>query len=285
MTNSLGLFSAMLDHGIEPLKASAFGRPKEIALLLTVGLIARAGAVISVVCPECSGTHEVEMNDGQTGWMCDAVGWVDAAADEVEAVCVKPEKFVELLRDQADVPRHWAKPRKAPLLWSIGSYLFQDCRVGVYFMLGAVDLEQFSEAREFLKQEPRSDGVAVLTNDRRDLSQLALPCNGRIIPITDCIELGTDGRIALDRRWIAERVLPEHLLRPAQPGRPNRAERMAAELIRELDCDGALGDLSTNKRHRVLLDAAKARNGEETTLSKLPCDKAWAAYLAENSGI
>lgn len=285
MTNSLELFLAMLDHGSEPLNSSAFGRPEDIAQLLNLGLIARAGTVISVACPECSGTHEVEMTGGQAGWMCDAVGWVDAAADEVEAVRAKTEQFVELLRNQADVPRHWSKPRESPLLWSIGSYLFQECRVGVYLMLGAVDLEQFSDAREFLKHEPRSEGVAVLTNDRRDLSQLALPRHGRIVPLIDCVELGTDGRLVLDRRWLAERVLPEHLLRPAQPGRPNSAERMAAELIRELDRDGALSKLSATKRSRVLLDAAKARNGDETTLSKLPCDKAWAAYLAENGDI
>lgn len=285
MTTSLELFLAMLDYGSEPLNASAFGRPEQIARLLSVGLITRAGAVTSVGCSECLEAHEVEMNDGQLGWMCDAVGWVDAAAGEVDAVCVKPERFVELLRDQIDVPRHWTKPRNAPLLWSIGSYTFQDCQVGVYFMLGRVDLEQFSEARQFLRQEPRSDGLAVLTSDRRDLSQLALPRHGGIISITECVELGSDGRLTLDRRWLAERVLPERLLRPAQPGRPNRAEQMAAELIRELDRDGALRGLSESKRHRALLDAAKARHGKETTLSKPPCDKAWAAYLAENAGL
>lgn len=276
--NRIEVLAALLEHCHEPVRGNAFGSPTVLRTFASARLVTQNGHVAVVGCPECSGLHEVETIDGSLGWICDAAGWIEAPAEDVAALTINVDRFVEMLGNQVDKPRRWAKPCDNPILWSLGSFTFGDHRVLVYFLLGPANLDRITEAQLLLRYEPFTDGIAVLTSDRCDLA-LSLPRSGRIVPMVECVEIDSDGNLALNREWLARRVLPEQLLHPAKRGRPNDAERMAAELIHELDQKRDLGKLGQNARHRELQAAAKARYGPSTTLSKEPCNNAWSTYI------
>lgn len=265
-------------------RGSALGPAMKVAQYSELGIIVPAGTVSAVLCNRCDQQHLAEITTGLEGqgWFCPADGFVEAKPEEVAAFIVRPERLVQLLADQMDTQRRWAKPRDAPYVWSLGSFHFRELRVGVYFMLNAGELERFNEACLSLMGEPRCDGMAVITNDLRDVSQLILPHAGRVVSLADSIIVSDDGQIVLRREWLAQRVLPEQLMGRSKPGRPNEKQQLAADLIRELDRDGGLRRLGQNERHRILLQTARERFGKDTTLSKAPCDKAWEKHVSTN---
>ncbi|MEM7776351.1 MAG: hypothetical protein AAF732_12150 [Pseudomonadota bacterium] len=283
MTRAIELLSNMLTSRSVRLRECAFKSKEAILALRAAKVIVSSGQVETVFCPECSSIHDVEVLGRHTGWMCEQAGWTVATPEDISAIEVKADRLCELLADAMDVERSWSKPRGKPIIWSIGRFDYQGLTAGTYFMADASDLENFSIARSLLAQEPRTDGMALLTADRSDLSQLRLPYAGRIVPMQECVEITDSGKLEIDREWLARRVLPEELLRRKGPGRPNSAQKLAEELIPTLDRNGELRPLSQGKRHEALLAEAKRKYGEKTTLSKEPCNIAWAKYVSEDN--
>ena len=149
-------------------------------------------------------------------------------------------------------------------------------------MLNAGNLERLSDAIGWLKREPRVDAIAVLANERQDMSDIALPWNGRIVRLADYVGLDGGRGWVLNRTRLAQRVIPPHLLGPKDRGRPNSAYTLAAELIPEVDRKGALRAIRSRRgRHKVVLAAAKAKHGASATLSRDPCEKAFQDYLSK----
>lgn len=261
---------------------AAVGSEATIADLVQFGVLAPAGVVTHRLCDRCDRQHlaEIESSPDGQGWYCPADGFVVAEAADIAAYKVRVDAFVFLLARCVDRPRRWAKPRAAPIVWSIGSFAYANLQVAIYFAVNISTLDVLNDLMPFLDGDPRTDGFVVLTSDNADLSRLILPRTGRIVSMLDCLSITTTGQLEMRREWLARHVLPEHLLRRSKAGRRNTAEKLAAELIVELDQDGQLRALSGSERHRVLQAASQRKHGPLTTLSKTPCNKAWAAYIA-----
>ena len=267
-------------------RGNAFGSEKLVAELVDLGVLVPAGTIERVICDRCEEQHFADIVgevDCQ-GWYCPADGFVKAEPATLAAYSVRVDAFVHDLARAMDRTRRWAKPRGAPILWSIGSMTISDQLIAVYFAANAGAPHIFNEILPILSGEPRVDCIAVLTNDTRDLNGLILPRVGRLLSIVDGITIGEKCEINLNREWIGRQVIPEHLVRRPKAGRRNTAEQLAARLILELDGDGKLQAMGQNERHRTLEAAAKRAFGPTKSLSKEPCTKAWNAYLASNVG-
>ena len=265
---------------------NAIGSERLVAELVDLGVLVPAGTIEQVICDRCEVQHfaDIEGEVDCPGWYCPADGFVKAEPATLAAYNVRVDAFVNHLARAIDRPRRWSKPRGAPILWSIGSITISDQLIAVYFASNAGAPHTFNEIVPILRGEPRVDCIAVLTNDTRDLSGLILPRVGRLLSIVDGITIGEKCEINLNREWIGRHVVPEHLLRLPKAGRRNTAEQLAAGLILELDGDGKLQAMGQNERHRTLKAAAKRTLGPTKSLSKEPCNKAWAAYLASKVG-
>lgn len=263
------------------IRGKAIGSDAFIDDAVGLGVLVPAGTVERLLCDRCGEQHlaDIESVAGSQGWYCRADGFINATHADIAAYSVKVGPFVDKLAGAMDRPRKWARPRGAPLLWSIGSITISGVRIGTYYASDAGDAHVFADIQRILASEPRMDCMAVLTNDTRDLSGLILPRPGRLVSIAEVLRICGQG-IELLPEEISRRVIPDHMLRPRKPGRPNKAEKMAAELILELGGADKLGGLDQNERHRVLKAAAQRRFGPETTLGKEACNAAWEAYLA-----
>lgn len=263
------------------IRGKAVGSDALIADAVDFGVLVPAGTVERLFCDRCDEQHfaDIETFSGSQGWYCPAEGFVHARPAEIAAYSISVDAFVDHLAGAMDRPRKWARPRGAPVLWSIGSMTISHLRIGTYYTSNAGDAHVFTDVLRILASEPRVDCMAVLTNDTRDLSGLTLPRAGRLVSIAEVLRIGGHG-IELLAEEIGRRVIPDHMLRPRKPGRPNKAEQMAAELILELGGADKLGGLGQNERHRVLKAAAQRSFGPATTLGKEACNAAWEAYLA-----
>ncbi len=278
--NDLGRLLSLYPRTI---RGTAVGSEALIADAVGYGVLIPAGTVERVLCDRCDEQHlaDIENVAGGQGWYCPADGFVQATPAEIAAYSVSVDAFVDHLAGAMDRPRRWARPRGAPILWSIGSMSTSGLRIATYYASNAGDPQVVTEVLRTLTSEPRVDCIVVLTNDTRDLGGLPLPRAGRLVSIVDVLRLGEHG-IELLTEDIGRHVIPDHMLRPRKPGRPNKAEKMAAELILELGGADKLGGLGQNERHRVLKAAAQRNFGPATTLSKEACNAAWEAYLASD---
>ena len=267
-------------------RGNAVGSEKLIAEFVDLGVLVPAGTIERVFCDRCDEQHfaDIESEADNQGWYCPADGFVKAEPAALAAYTVRVDAFVDHLAGAMDRRRRWAKPRGAPILWSIGSMTVSDQLIAMYFASNAGTPRIFNEILPILSGEPRVDCIAVLTEDTRDLSGLILPRVGKLLSIVDGITIGEKCKINLNREWIGRHVVPEHLLRLPKAGRRNTAEQLAARLILELDGDGKLQAMGQNERHRTLQATAKREFGPAKSLSKEPCNKAWNAYLASNVG-
>ncbi|MEO0751600.1 MAG: hypothetical protein AAFY25_07320, partial [Pseudomonadota bacterium] len=98
-------------------------------------------------------------------------------------------------------------PKTDPSVWSLGSFAFNGFQVSTYFATDAAAPSIFHALIQFLRDEPRADRLAVLTNDTRDTTALVLPQPGRVVPLIECAEISSVGLLQLDRDWLARRVL------------------------------------------------------------------------------
>lgn len=265
------------------IRGKAVGSDAMIADAVGFGVLVPVGTVERVVCDRCDEQHfaEIESVAGSQGWYCPADSFVRASPAEIAAYSVSVDAFVGHLAGAMDRPRRWARPQGAPILWSIGSMSISGLRVGTYYASNAGNPHVLTQVMRMLESEPRVDIIAVLTNDTRDLGGLILPRGGRLVSIVDVMKIGGHG-IELQPEELGRHVIPDTLLRPRKAGRPNDAEKLAAEPILELGGADELGGLSQNERHHVLKAAAQRRLGPKTTLGKEACNKAWEAHLASH---
>ncbi len=265
------------------IRGKAVGSDAVLADAVRFGVLVPAGTVERVFCDQCDEQHfaDIESVAGSQGWYCPTDGFVQASPADIAAYSVSVNAFVDHLAKAMDRPRRWAKPRGTPILWSIGSMSISGLRVGTYYASNAGDPHVFTQVLRLLSSEPRADSIAVLTNDSRDLSGLTLPTVGRLVSIVEVVTIGECG-IKLQTEEIGRHVIPDNLIRRRKAGRPNDAEKLAAELILELGGADELGGLGQNERHRVLKAAAQRRLGPKTTLGKEACKKAWEAHLASH---
>ena len=280
-----GITEAVLAFAGASIHGASFGLPGTIKPLVDLGVLAPTGQLSEVACEECDEHHMASVIVTAAGprAVCFRTGleYLPEGALTIFEVRVVP--LVDALADDLDRLSRWAQPRAEPFLWSLGSFAHLDLRVGVYFMLNAGDLERWNDAMGWLKRDPRTDAIAVLTNETRDLSDIVLPWDGRVVKFADYACPNDRGRWTLDRTRLAKRVLPTHLLHPRDRGRPNSAYTLAAELIPEVDREGALRAIRSRRhRHRVVLAAARERHGANTTLSREPCEQAFQDYLRKN---
>lgn len=275
--------SSVLSLYPRTVRGAAIGSSKLISELVDLGVLVPAGVVAHRLCDRCELQHFAEIvssTEGQ-GWHCPVDGFIVPELADIAAYSVRIDAFASALAGLMDRRRFWAKPNGAPILWSVGSLTIGNLQIATYFAPGFGSPRSFGEIVAILSNEPRSDCIAILTNDTQDFGGLALPCPGKVVPLADCLTIGEDGHITLNREWLARLVVPEHLVRASKKaGRPNKAEQLAAALIGEQDRDGALEKLGQNERHRALQAAARSKHGPRTTLSKVACNKAWIAHRA-----
>ena len=282
-TNPLWLLEAILAYGGRTIHGAAIASPEDLTPFVNIGILVPTGHVTEVLCGECDDFHQARIMRTGQGLMavCDRTGIEVEPEGDLTAFRVQTDALIELLAEKMDLQRRWAKPRATPILWSIGSFGFRNCEIGVYYMQGGADLERFNDTVGWLRSEPRNEAVALLTSDKRNLNQLLLPWPGRLVPLADCLCADKRDHLTLDRERLARHVLPKELLTPPRGGRQASKYQLAAELILALDEHGALQKIgSARARHRALLSAAQAREGNDVTLSREPCDKAWGAYVA-----
>ena len=221
---------------------SAIGPTRLIGTLVDLGFLVPAGVATRRLCDRCNEQHlaDVVSTSEGDGWYCPADGFVLASPSEIAIYTVRIKRLFELLTEQVEKKRVWAKPQGKPVLWSIGSYQFQDLRIAIYFAADAADPETFNVIQQILDDEPRPDGIAVLTNDTREISRLALPHHGRIVELSECVDISEDGRVLLKHEWLARRVLPTRLIEPPKRGRPSHARDALIPVIEDLDRAGQL---------------------------------------------
>lgn len=281
-SNLRGLTEAVLAFAGVKIHGAALAAPKCLKPLVDLGVLIPAGHLSEVPCTECDEHHPASVFATASGWraVCHNIG-VEFVPEEVLTVYeVRVTPFVDAIAKNMDHQSRWAQPRATPFLWSIGTFTHLDLRVGVYFMLNAGDLERLNDAMGWLKRDPRPDAIAVLTNEARDLSDIVLPWDGRVVRFVDYACPNDRGAWTLDRTRLAERVIPTRLLAPRNQGRPNSAYTLAAALIPEVDRNGAVRAInSVRGRHRLVLAEAKSRRGPSTTLSIGACEKAYQDYL------
>ena len=268
------------------IRGKAVGSDEFIAEAVKIGVLVPAGTVERVLCDHCDEQHlaDIVTTDEGQGWYCPADGFVNADPPRIAAYRVSVEAFVDALAGCVDRQRRWAKPRGAPVIWSIGHAAISGLQIAVYFALDAGVPAVLNQLRSIVGDEPRVDCIAVLTNDSRELRQLTLPRVGSVVRLSDCVELSSAGQIVLNREWLGRIVIRDELLPRIRPGRSNDKEQMALNLIREMDANREIRRLkSARERQRVLERAAKLRHGKSTTLSRKPCDRAWAEYIREIS--
>jgi hypothetical protein len=283
-TNPFLLLETILAYGGQTIHGAAIASQEDLKPFINLGILVATGHVTEVLCGECDAFHQARIIGTGQGLVaiCDRTGFEVETHGELVAFRVQTDALIDILAEGLDIQRRWAKPRANPIIWSVGSFCFRNCEIGVYYMQGAADLERFNDTMAWLRSEPRKEAVAVLTSDKRNLSQLALPRPGHFVRLADCLRAGKHDSPTLDRELLARYVLPSDLLAPPRPGRQARKLELAAQLILFLDESGALQKMgSARARHRALLSAAKAREGNHVTLSREPCDRAWAAYMAQ----
>lgn len=279
IVESILAFAGSTIHG------AAFAPSESLKSLADLGVLVPTGYLAEVACDECDEHHMASIIATGAGKraVCLRSGLEFIPEGDLTVYGVRAAPLVGMLAESLDRQRRWAQPRVAPFLWSLGSFGHLNFQVGVYFLLQAGDVEHVNDAIGWLAREPRYDAVAVLTNERRDLSNLALPCDGRVVRLLDYICTNDRSRWELDRTRLAERVIPQRLLRLNVRGRPKSAYALAARLIPEVDRDGTLQTLTSKRaRHRVVLAAARARHGDKTKLSREPCEQAFQDYLRAN---
>jgi hypothetical protein len=281
-TDTLALLEAVLGYAGLTVHGATFATSERLKPFVDLGVLIPDGHVSDVPCHECNGDHmaSIVLTEAGLRGVCLRMGLEFTPEIESTAYRVRAERLVDRLAASLDKPRRWAQPQGEPFLWSIGTFEQIGRRIGVYFMLQATDLGRFNDAIKWLQDEPRNDAVAVLTNESRDLGRLLVPWDGRVVRLSDYVYTDDRHFLTLDRMRLAERVLPGELLRMSKRGRPKSAFALASEIIPELDREGEMKKLgSARARYRVVLAAAKVRFGEGTTVSRVPCEEAWQAYV------
>lgn len=284
-TDLHAILEAILAFAGSTIHGAAFASPQILKSFADLGVLVPAGHLAEVACDECDEHHMASIIATGAGKraVCLRSGLEFIPEGDLTVYGVRAAPLVDMLAESLDRQRRLAQPRLAPFLWSLGSFGHLNFQVGVYFLLQAADVERFNDAIGWLAREPRYDAVAVLTNERRDLSNLVLPGDGRVVRLLDYICINDRRRWTLDKTRLAERVIPQRLLRPNLRGRPKSAYALAAQLIPEIDHDGTLRALTSKRaRHRVVLAAARARHGDKTKLSRAPCEQAFENYLRAN---
>lgn len=227
----------VLAQGPREVHGSSIGTSNDIATLVQLGVLKPAGTIRSLVCSRCEEQHfaDVVSTDERVGWYCPADGFVVATPDEIAAYAITLAPFLDLLSGQTDGKRRWARPKGAPILWSLGSHVFHgDLRIAVYYAHNAANTATLNSVLTILKTVERPDALAVLTSDTSDLSEVKLPYVGRIVALTDCVHISENGNLTLDLDWLARRVLPPEKLEPPKPGRPRSKRKLADDAIETL---------------------------------------------------
>jgi hypothetical protein len=145
---------------------------------------------------------------------------VPAQTHEIEAFEVRRARVAERISNHLSKRRVTFWPQENPILWSLGSFEFRGFGVAVHFVPNIGNLEIFGAANDYLRRRPRMDGIAVLTNDCRDLNSLSMAQGSRIIRLADVFDIRSDGGTSLDMERLAQCALPATELRPPSRGRP-----------------------------------------------------------------
>lgn len=276
------VLEAVLAYAGTTVQGSAFAAVEYLRPLVDLGVLIPDGHVREVSCSVCHEDHsaQVVLTDHGLRAICDRVGLAFEPKVNLGAFRVHVAPILELISANLDRPRRWAKPGQTPFLWSLGSFPFRGCRIGVYFALIVSDPQRIFDTIEWLRGEPRQDAVAVLTSGHGELNRIEMLQPGRVVRLIDYISWNDQGSPTLDLETLARHVLPEALQSSVRGGRPGEKFQMAEQLIEILDANGSLRKLpSARSRHRALQSAARARFGENVTLTRGPCDRAWLKYV------
>ena len=243
--NKVDLLCAMLVVRAPVIRGAAFAPRAELAPLVASGTLAVAGHVESILCSDCGAQHEVEHIQGRLGWFCEEAGFVSPELDEVAAFEVRRERIALLIAGNLSKGRVTTWPSEHPILWSLGSFDFRNFGIAVHFVPNIGNLETFSAVNDYLQlRQPRMDGIAVLTNDYRDLSALRLTQGSRIVRLADAFHIHCDGRTTVDLAGLAQLALPADKLRTPSRGRPAEQRNRLLPIIERLHATAGWEGLS-----------------------------------------
>jgi hypothetical protein len=265
-TNSVDLLCAMLAVRTLVVRGAAFAPRAALAPLLASGTLVAAGHVESILCSDCGAQHDVRPTQERLGWLCEDAGFVPAEPDEVAAFEVRRERIAARISDHLSKGRVTTWPSEHPILWSLGSFNFRQFGIAVHFAPNIGNLETFDAVNDYLQlRQPRMDGIAVLTNDQRNLGGLKL--GSRIVRLADVFDIRLDGRTTVDLVAIAKWALPADKLRSPTRGRPAAQRDRLMPIIERLHATVDWARLSERGQVRRIKTEYLAAHGRDATVS------------------
>ena len=147
-------------------RGRALGSDEFIVEAVDIGVLVPAGTVERVLCDHCDEQHLADIvtaGDCQ-GWYCPADGFVKAEPEDIAAYSIRVEAFVDGLAGCMDRLRRWAKPRGAPIIWSIGYVAISNVQIAIYLALDAGAPVVFNQIRSIIADEPRADCIAAINS-------------------------------------------------------------------------------------------------------------------------
>lgn len=266
--NSVDLLCEMVAVRTPVIRGAAFAPRAALAPLIASGILVPAGHVQSMLCSDCGAQHDVVPIQERLGWLCEEAGFVPVERDEVAAFEFRCERIAVRITGHLSKGRVTAWPSEHPILWSLGSFAFRAFGIAVLFAPNISNLEIFDAVNEYLQlRQPRMDGIAVLTNDRRDLSGLNLTRGGRIVPLADVFDMLNDGRTTVDLNGLAQRVLPADKLQLPSRGRPPVQRDRLMPIIERLHTAVGWAGLSERGQVRRIKTEYLATYGKDATVS------------------
>jgi hypothetical protein len=266
--NSVDLLCAMLAVRAPVIRGAAFAPRAALAPLVASGTLVAAGHVQSILCLDCGAQHDVEPIQGRLGWLCEEAGFVPTGPDEVEAFEVRRARISQQITGHLSKGRVTTWPPEHPILWSLGSFDFRGFGIAVHFAPNVGRLEIFDAVNAYLRLRlPRMDGVAVLTNDYRDLSALSLAKGSRIVRLADAFVIHDDGRTTVDLEGLAQWALPSEKLRAPSRGRPAAQRDRLMPIIERLHATVQLVGLSERGQVRRIKAEYLTVHGRGTNVS------------------
>jgi hypothetical protein len=266
--NSVDLLCEMIAVRTPVIRGAAFAPRAALAPLIASGILVPAGHVQSMLCSDCGAQHDVELIQERLGWLCEEAGFVPVERDEVAAFEIRCERIAVRIGGHLSKGRVTAWPTEHPILWSLGSFAFREFSIAVHFAPNIGNLVIFDTVNDYLQlRQSRMDGIAVLTNDHRNLSGLSLTRGSRIVRLTDVFDMLNDGQTTVDLKSLAQWALPADKLQVPSRGRPSVQRDRLMPIIERMHTAVEWAGLSERGQVRRIKTVYLATYGKDATVS------------------
>ena len=229
--SAVDLLSDVICHGGK-VCAATLGSEKELAVLLSCGLLRKAGVVSSVICMECENAHasQVIFDEGAYGHFCPDSGFVTLERRDIAAVEPELPALIEHLAEAFACTRRKAAPVHGNT-WRIGAMKTDHGDITLYFHPRLRDAEDARELSDALSREIASAWRIIVTACGQ------LPVSGAAtLALVELVALSPTGK-SLARAVDLQTIAGVPAL--SKSGAPNRFGEKCLTLIRSRIASGA----------------------------------------------